>query len=79
MVVLADRHGELVPLAVVALLAPAAGDDLLELLVELAAADERGRGVVVDDQSLAAADGVGERLLVVVGPARVRPAVLGVA
>src|SRR5207249_4215619 len=77
-VLLAEGYLELVPFAVVALLAPAAGDDFLELLVKLAAADKRRRSVMVDHQSLAAADGLGEGLLVSIGPARLRLAVLGI-
>jgi hypothetical protein len=67
-VLLADGDGELMHLAVVALLAPAAGDGLLELLGEVRRARERRRGEVIDDEALAALDGVEERLLVGVRP-----------
>src|SRR5581483_5257779 len=77
-ILLAHRYGEHMTFAVVTLPAPAARDDLLEFLGKIIAAGERGRRVVVNEQPLAAAHGVGESLLVLRRPARIRTAVAGV-
>src|SRR6516164_6797129 len=49
-----DRHGEYMSTAMVSLLPPPASDNAFKLPIELGSARERRRGVVIDDQSLAA-------------------------
>src|SRR6516165_10199580 len=78
MVRLANRYGEDVTLAVIALLSPAACDDALEFLVKGAAARERRRCMVIHDQALAVAHRFGEGVAVLLGPARLGSSVFRV-
>src|SRR5262249_10348668 len=72
---IADGDVENMAFSVIALLSPAPGDYLLKLFVEGAAAREGRGSVMVDEQPLAAGDGVGERLLIGVRPACFRPTI----
>ena len=66
MVPVSDRDAENMSFAVITLFSPTAGNDMLKLFIELAAAGEGGRSVMVNKQPLAAGDGFRKRLSVII-------------